>query len=445
MTAEGAGYIVSGEWWIFLFPGVAIMATVLSFNLVGDALRDVLDPANEGRVTDLLTIEDLTVHFDTDEGVVQAVDGAALSIAAGEVVGLVGESGSGKSVSAMAILRLLRPPARIVSGRIHFDGRDLLTVPEEAMRSVRGSQISMVFQSPRTSLNPVLPVGRQIERLLALHGGATPAQARERAVAMLREAGIAEPERRAGQYAHQLSGGMCQRVMIAMALATSPRLLIADEPTTGLDVSIAAQILELLRDLGRRTGAAILLITHDLGVVARLCDRVVVMHAGQTVEWAKVRDLFHAPAHPYTRAPDPLHPPRRPRDRHGADPRRDPLTPGAPARLPLRPPLHPGPAGVRHPNPSANDRRSPRSSLHRRRRRLVECQTLNERHGARRPGTSPAPASRLVSAPGFALAPASPRRGMATRRRAGVGCGPSPRNRIFCASPKAKTILSWLQ
>ena len=253
-------------------------------------------------MTDLLTIEDLTVHFDTDDGVVQAVDGAALSIAAGEVVGLVGESGSGKSVSAMAILRLLRPPARIVSGRIHFDGRDLLTVSEEAMRSVRGSQISMVFQSPRTSLNPVLPVGRQIERLLALHGGAAPGQARERAVAMLREAGIAEPERRAGQYAHQLSGGMCQRVMIAMALATNPRLLIADEPTTGLDVSIAAQILELLRDLGRRTGAAILLITHDLGVVARLCDRVVVMHAGQTVEWAKVRDLFHAPAHPYTRA-----------------------------------------------------------------------------------------------------------------------------------------------
>jgi peptide/nickel transport system ATP-binding protein len=253
-------------------------------------------------VTDLLTIEDLTVHFDTDEGVVQAVDGAALSIAAGEVVGLVGESGSGKSVSAMAILRLLRPPARIVSGRIVFDGRDLLTVPEEAMRAVRGSQISMVFQSPRTSLNPVLPVGRQIERLLALHGGAAPGQARERAVAMLREAGIAEPERRAGQYAHQLSGGMCQRVMIAMALATNPRLLIADEPTTGLDVSIAAQILELLRDLGRRTGAAILLITHDLGVVARLCDRVVVMHAGQAVEWANVRDLFHAPAHPYTRA-----------------------------------------------------------------------------------------------------------------------------------------------
>jgi oligopeptide/dipeptide ABC transporter ATP-binding protein len=234
--------------------------------------------------------------------VVQAVDRASLSIAPGEVVGLVGESGSGKSVSAMAILRLLRPPARILGGRIVFEGRDLFALTEEEMREVRGARISMVFQSPRTSLNPLLPVGRQIERLLALHGGAAPRQARQRAIAMLAEVGIAEPDRRAGQYAHQLSGGMCQRVMIAMALATSPRLLIADEPTTGLDVSIAAQILDLLRDLGRRTGAAILLITHDLGVVAKLCDRVVVMHAGQTVEWALVRDLFHEPAHPYTKA-----------------------------------------------------------------------------------------------------------------------------------------------
>jgi oligopeptide/dipeptide ABC transporter ATP-binding protein len=253
-------------------------------------------------VRDLLALQDLTVHFNSDDGVVQAVDGAALRIRPGEVVGLVGESGSGKSVTALAILRLLRPPARVVSGRIEFGGRDLLGLSEEAMRSVRGSQISMVFQSPRTSLNPVLPVGHQIERLLALHGAAAPGQARGRAVAMLGEVGIAEPERRARQYAHQLSGGMCQRVMIAMALATNPRLLIADEPTTGLDVSIAAQILDLLRDQGRRTGAAILLITHDLGVVARLCDRVVVMHAGQTVEWAGVRGLFHTPAHPYTRA-----------------------------------------------------------------------------------------------------------------------------------------------
>ena len=253
-------------------------------------------------MTDLLTVRDLTVHFDTDEGVVQAVDGASLRVGPGEVVGLVGESGSGKSVTALAILRLLRPPARVLGGRIELDGRNLLACSEEEMRAVRGAQISMVFQSPRTALNPVLPVGRQIERLLVQHGAVPPREARARAVEMLREVGIGEPERRARQYAHQLSGGMCQRVMIAMALATNPRLLIADEPTTGLDVSIAAQILDLLGDLGRRTGAAILLITHDLGVVARRCDRVVVMHAGQTVEWAPVRALFHAPAHPYTRA-----------------------------------------------------------------------------------------------------------------------------------------------
>jgi oligopeptide/dipeptide ABC transporter ATP-binding protein len=253
-------------------------------------------------VGDVLRIEELSVHFDTDEGAVQALDGASLAIRPREVVGLVGESGSGKSVTALAVLRLLRPPARIVGGRIHFAGRDLLHLSEEDMRRVRGSQISMVFQSPRTSLNPVLPVGTQIERLLVLHGGAVRRQARARMLAMLEEAGIGEPDRRARQYAHQLSGGMCQRVMIAMALATNPRLLIADEPTTGLDVSIAAQILDLLRDLGGRTGAAILLITHDLGVVAGLCDRVVVMHAGQTVEWSSARDLFRAPAHPYTRA-----------------------------------------------------------------------------------------------------------------------------------------------
>ena len=253
-------------------------------------------------MTDLLAVQDLTVHFATDEGIVQAVGGASLRVGPGEVVGLVGESGSGKSVTALAILRLLRPPARVMGGRIEFDGRDLLACSEEEMRAVRGAQISMVFQSPRTSLNPVLPVGHQIERLLVQHGAVPPREARARAVEMLREVGIGEPERRARQYAHQLSGGMCQRVMIAMALATNPRLLIADEPTTGLDVSIAAQILDLLGDLGRRTGAAILLITHDLGVVAHRCDRVVVMHAGQTVEWAPVRALFHAPAHPYTRA-----------------------------------------------------------------------------------------------------------------------------------------------
>jgi len=251
-------------------------------------------------VTPLLEIRGLRVEFDTDAGTVGAVDGIDLTVRRGEILGLVGESGSGKSVTALAIFRLIRRPGRIAGGSIRFEGRELLDLPEEEMRRIRGAQISMVFQSPRTALNPVLPLGRQIARLYELHQGCTAAEARRRTLEMLGLVGIPEPQRRARQYAHQLSGGMCQRVMIAMALATSPRLLLADEPTTGLDVSIAAQILDLLRDLGRRTGASILLITHDLAVVAGLCDRVAVMHAGQLVECADVRTLFREPAHPYT-------------------------------------------------------------------------------------------------------------------------------------------------
>ena len=250
----------------------------------------------------LLEVRDLAVDFVTDAGRVQAVDGVSFSVGAGEILGVVGESGSGKSVTALSILRLIRPPGRIVRGEIRFEGVDLLALSEEQMRAVRGARISMVFQSPRTALNPVITVGQQVARLYALHQSASPAEARARTLDMLAQVGIAEPERRARQYAHQLSGGMCQRVMIAMALATSPRLLLADEPTTGLDVSIAAQILDLLRDLGRRTGASIVLITHDLGVVAETCDRVAVMHAGQLVEVADVRTLFKRPLHPYTQA-----------------------------------------------------------------------------------------------------------------------------------------------
>jgi peptide/nickel transport system ATP-binding protein len=253
-------------------------------------------------VTPLLEVRGLSVEFATDAGRVSAVDAIDLAVGRGEILGLVGESGSGKSVTALALLRLIRPPGRIAGGSIRFDGRELLALPEEAMRRVRGAEIAMVFQNPRTALNPVLPVGRQIARLYRLHQGCPPAQARRRTLEMLGLVGIPEPERRAAQYTHQLSGGMCQRVMIAMALATSPRLLLADEPTTGLDVSIAAQILDLLRELGRRTGASIVLITHDLGVVAGLCDRVAVMHAGQLAECADVRTLFRAPAHPYTQA-----------------------------------------------------------------------------------------------------------------------------------------------
>jgi len=253
-------------------------------------------------VTDLLEVRDLTVHFDTEDGLVEAVDGVTFSVRPGEILGVVGESGSGKSVTALALLRLIRPPGRIVRGDLRFEGTDLLGLSEEEMRAVRGARIAMVFQSPRTALNPVLTVGRQIARLFELHQGASRAEGWARTIEMLKQVGISEPERRARQYAHQLSGGMCQRVMIAMALATAPRLLLADEPTTGLDVSIAAQILELLRDLGRRTGASILLITHDLGVVAEVCDRVVVMHAGQIVEVANVRTIFGRPLNPYTQA-----------------------------------------------------------------------------------------------------------------------------------------------
>jgi oligopeptide/dipeptide ABC transporter ATP-binding protein len=253
-------------------------------------------------VSALLEVRDLAVDFVTEQGRVQAVDGVSFSVRTGEILGVVGESGSGKSVTALALLRLIRPPGRIVRGEIRFEGVDLLALSEEQMRAVRGARISMVFQSPRTALNPVITVGEQIARLYELHQGASRAQARGLTLDMLVRVGIAEPERRARQYAHQLSGGMCQRVMIAMALATSPRLLLADEPTTGLDVSIAAQILDLLRDLGRRTGASILLITHDLAVVAETCDRVAVMHAGQLVEVADVRTLFQRPLHPYTQA-----------------------------------------------------------------------------------------------------------------------------------------------
>jgi oligopeptide/dipeptide ABC transporter ATP-binding protein len=253
-------------------------------------------------VTDLLEVRDLTVHFDTEDGLVEAVDGVTFNVRSGEILGVVGESGSGKSVTALALLRLIRPPGRIVQGAVRFEGSDLVRLSEDEMRAIRGTRIAMVFQSPRTALNPVLTVGRQISRLFELHQGASRAEGRARTIEMLKLVGIAEPERRARQYAHQLSGGMCQRVMIAMALATSPRLLLADEPTTGLDVSIAAQILDLLRDLGRRTGASILLITHDLGVVAEVCDRVAVMHAGQIVEVGAVRTIFARPLHPYTQA-----------------------------------------------------------------------------------------------------------------------------------------------
>jgi peptide/nickel transport system ATP-binding protein len=249
----------------------------------------------------LLEIADLKTHFFTRDGVVRAVDGVSYDVGAGETLAVVGESGCGKSVTALSILRLVpQPPGRIVGGAVRFAGRDLLGLSEAAMRDIRGNEISMIFQEPMTSLNPVLTVSRQIGETLILHQGLDHAAAAARVLEMLRLVRIAEPERRAGQYPHELSGGMRQRVMIAMALACNPQLLIADEPTTALDVTIQAQILDLMRELKAKTGAAIILITHDLGVVAEMAERVVVMYAGRKVEEAPVRELFRRPRHPYT-------------------------------------------------------------------------------------------------------------------------------------------------
>jgi len=249
----------------------------------------------------LLEVTDLKTYFFTRDGVVRAVDGVSFSVYPGETLAIVGESGCGKSVTSLSILRLIAsPPGRIVSGRLMFEGRDLLALSERQMRAVRGNEISMIFQEPMTSLNPVLTVGRQIAEALELHLGLSTRQATERAIAMLQLVNMPEPERRIKQYPHELSGGMRQRVMIAMALACDPRLLIADEPTTALDVTIQAQILDLMRALKDKTGAAIVLITHDLGVVAEMAQRVVVMYAGRKVEEAPVGELFAQPRHPYT-------------------------------------------------------------------------------------------------------------------------------------------------
>jgi peptide/nickel transport system ATP-binding protein len=249
----------------------------------------------------LLEIEDLRTWFFTADGVVRAVDGVSYSVKPGETLAVVGESGCGKSVTAMSILRLLpSPPARIVSGAIRFQGKNLLDADEAEMRAIRGNEISMIFQEPMTSLNPVYTVGRQIAETLELHQGLSAKEADKRAVEMLELVRIPEAARRANEYPHQLSGGMRQRVMIAMALACKPKLLIADEPTTALDVTIQAQILELMIDLKDKVGAAIVLITHDLGVVAETAQRVVVMYAGRKVEEASVEDLFARPRHPYT-------------------------------------------------------------------------------------------------------------------------------------------------
>ncbi len=250
---------------------------------------------------DLLQIEGLRTVFRTPNGDVAAVDGVDLSVARGKTLGIVGESGCGKSVLSLSIMRLVPPPGQIAAGRIQFDGRDLLTLPIPEMRAIRGRRIGMIFQEPMTSLNPVYTAGEQIVEAMRAHDpGASSADLRKRAVAALDRVRIPAPDRRFGEYPHQMSGGMRQRVMIAMALACEPDLLIADEPTTALDVTVQAQILDLLRGLQRESGMAIVLITHDLGVVAEMADEIAVMYAGKVVERAPAAAIFDDPQHPYT-------------------------------------------------------------------------------------------------------------------------------------------------
>jgi oligopeptide/dipeptide ABC transporter ATP-binding protein len=251
-------------------------------------------------VPHLLEVKDLKTHFPTREGLVRAVDGVSFYLDRGELLGLVGESGCGKSITALSIMRLIAPPGRIVNGEILFEERDLLKFSNAEIRSVRGNDVAMIFQDPMTSLNPVFTVGEQIAEALRLHRHLSHKDAREAAVAAMREVSIPDPELRANDYPHQLSGGMRQRVMIAMALACDPKLLIADEPTTALDVTIQAQILELLDHLRKTRELAVLLITHDLGVVAEVADRVAVMYTGKIVEESPVDELFARPKHPYT-------------------------------------------------------------------------------------------------------------------------------------------------
>ncbi|MGD8401679.1 MAG: ABC transporter ATP-binding protein [Bacillota bacterium] len=249
----------------------------------------------------LLTVNDLQVEFQTESGVVHAVDGVSFSMAAGEILGLVGESGCGKSVTALSLVRLIpSPPGRIAAGAINWRGRDLLRLPVSELVKLRGAEIGMIFQEPLTSFNPVQRIGAQLGEVLKAHTDLSEAEIRDKVAAGLRRVGLPEPERQYAAYPHELSGGMRQRAMIAMALACQPQLVIADEPTTALDVTIQAQVLELLQELQAENGMAVLLITHNLGIVAEIAQRVAVMYAGKIVELAPVRELFHRPLHPYT-------------------------------------------------------------------------------------------------------------------------------------------------
>lgn len=248
----------------------------------------------------LLSVQDLEVHFRTASSVVKAVNGVSFDVKRGETIGIVGESGSGKSVTATSILGLISPPGKVVGGSILYEEKDLTKLSNKAMRRIRGNEISMIFQDPMTSLNPVFKIGNQLTDVIKLHQKVNQKEAERRAVEMLRWVGIPEPERRLHEYPHEFSGGMRQRAMIAIALSCNPKLLIADEPTTALDVTVQAQILELMKDLQRKMNTSIIMITHDLGVVWEICQNVIVMYAGNVVEYTSVEQLYDHPLHPYT-------------------------------------------------------------------------------------------------------------------------------------------------
>jgi oligopeptide/dipeptide ABC transporter ATP-binding protein len=250
----------------------------------------------------ILEVKDLSTWFYTEEGIVKALEKVSFSIGQGEILGIVGETGCGKSVTSRSIMGLIpQPPGKIVEGQVLFQGRDLLTLPDDEMRSVRGCDMAMIFQDPMSSLNPVLKVGFQVEEAIKAHGSVSDTEARSRALEMFRKVNIPDPEKSLGRYPHQFSGGMKQRVMIAMALCCNPKLLIADEPTTALDVSIQAQILSLIKALQRDFGSSIMLISHDLGVIATMAQKVAVMYAGSIIEYGTVNDIFDSPLHPYTK------------------------------------------------------------------------------------------------------------------------------------------------
>ncbi|MFT4057894.1 MAG: ATP-binding cassette domain-containing protein [Novosphingobium sp.] len=302
LIANGYQYLLGGLYWISVCPGIALLCTVLAINLVGDRLRDMLNPAFDTMTITppSLEVSHLTTAFNLKSGAVRAVNDVSFVLRRGEKLGLVGESGSGKSVTGLSILRLVDPPGQIVSGSIRLNGTELTTLNDEQMRRLRGRTISMVFQDPMTTLNPVLTIGQQFFDVLRAHGKVTRAAAMERAEEALRQVGIPSPRERLSNYPHQLSGGMRQRVCIAIALVFDPAVVIADEPTTALDVTIQAQILNLVQRLARERDMAMVWVTHDLSVVAGLCDRVAVMYAGRIIEMGRTEDVLNRPRHPYT-------------------------------------------------------------------------------------------------------------------------------------------------